>query len=112
MQRFVAKANVDHYIGLLNGGDLTPDSRTAITRLLIAEEDKLAFDLEHLEFAEKRAAEGRDRVKRVMEMRNGHPFGTGAREEAERLLVNCENLQTALEDFCHRLRERISRGGI
>lgn len=41
MHGFVAKSNVDHYIALLNGSDLTPDSRTNITRLLIEEEDKL-----------------------------------------------------------------------
>ncbi|WP_246789792.1 hypothetical protein [Bradyrhizobium sp. CCBAU 51765] len=106
MHRFVAKANVDHFIGLLNGSDLTSDKRTNITKLLIAELDKLAHDLEHLEFAEKRVAEGRDRVNRVRDMRNGLPFGTAEREQAERLLVSCENLQTVLEDFCHRLRER------
>ncbi|MET3278922.1 hypothetical protein AB7M42_004855 [Bradyrhizobium diazoefficiens] len=109
MQQFVAKANVDHYIGLLTGSDLTFNSQMAITRLLIAELDKLAHDQEHLEFAEKRAADGRDRVKRMTEMRDGHPFGTTEREQAERLLVNCENLQTVLEDFCNRLRERGSR---
>ena len=108
MHQFVAKANVDHFIGLLNGSDLAPDKRSHITRLLIAELDKLAYDLEHLEFAEKRAAESRDRVKRVTEMRNGHPFGTTEREQAGRFLVSCENLQTVLEDFCHRLRERVN----
>jgi hypothetical protein len=49
---------------------------------LIIEEDELAHDLAHLEFAEKRAAEGRDRVRRVMDMRNGHPSGTTGREQA------------------------------
>jgi hypothetical protein len=34
--------NVDHFISLLNGDDLTPDKRTAITTLLITELDKLA----------------------------------------------------------------------
>jgi hypothetical protein len=109
MQRFIARANVDHYIGLLNGSDLTPDRRTAVTRLLIVEEDKLAHDLEYLDFAERRAAEGRDQVRRVRDMRDGHAVGTTEREQAEQLLVRCENLQTGLEDFCHRLRERVGR---
>ena len=111
MHRFIAKANVDHFIDLLKGSDLTPDKRTDITKLLIAELDKLAHDLEHLEFAEKKAAEGRDRVNHVRDMRNGHPFGTAEREQAERLLVSCENLQTVLEDFCHRLREKVTSLG-
>lgn len=112
MHRFIAQANVDHFIGLLSGDGLTPAKRTAITKLLIAELDKLAHELEHLEFAEKKAAEGRDRVIRARDIRNGHPFGTSEREQAERLLVSCENLQTVLEDFCHRLREKVhSEGG-
>ncbi|WP_035705394.1 MULTISPECIES: hypothetical protein [Bradyrhizobium] len=107
MHRFVAKANVDHFIGLLNGSDLTPDKRADITKLLIAELDKLAHDLEHLEFAEKKVAEGREKVNGIRCMCNGHRFGTAEREEAERLLVACENLQTVLEDFCHRLRAKV-----
>ncbi|UVO40331.1 hypothetical protein KUL72_04960 [Bradyrhizobium arachidis] len=107
MHRFIAKANVDHFIGLLNDSDLTADKRTNITKLLIAELDKLTHDLEHLEFAETRAAECRDRLHRIRDQRNGHAFGTTEREQAERLLVSCENLQTVLEDFCHRLREKV-----
>ena len=108
MHRFVARANVDHFIGLLHGRDLSPDDRKEITRLLIAELDKLAHDLEHLDFAEKTAAEGRYRVSHVRHVRDGHPFGTTEREQAEQLLVSCENLQTVLEDFCHRLRAKIN----
>lgn len=111
MHRFIVKANVDHFIGLLNGHDLTSDKRADITKLLIAELDKLAHDLEHLEFAEKKAAEGRERVNHVRGVRNGHPFGTTEREQAERLLLSCENLQTVLEDFCHRLREKVTARG-
>lgn len=111
MHRFIARANIDHFIGLLAGSDLTPDKRTGITKLLIAELDKLAHDLEHLEFMEKRAVEGRDRVNQAKNIRNGHPFGAPEREQAERLLVSCENLQTVLEDFCHRLRAKINSPG-
>lgn len=111
MHRFVASANVDHFIGLLTGNDLTPDKRTGITKLLIAELDKLAHDLEHLEFVEKKASEGRNRVSQARDIRDGHPFGTIQREHAERLLVSCENLQTVLEDFCHRLRAKINSPG-
>ncbi len=112
MHRFVAKANVDHYIGLLNGSDLAPGHRTSITKLLIEEEDKLSHDLEHLEFAEQKAANGRDHVRCVRAARDGFAFGTADRELAERLLVNCENLQTVLEDFCHSLRAKINSQGL
>ena len=112
MHRFIARANVDHFIGLLHGGDLTIEKRTGITKLLIAELDKLAPDLGHLEFVERRTTEGRIRVSQARDMRDGHPFGTTQREQADRLLLNYENLQTVLEDFCHRLRAKIiSPGG-
>ncbi|SFH81206.1 hypothetical protein [Bradyrhizobium sp. Gha] len=112
MHRFVAKANVDHYIGLLNRSDLAPDHRMHVTKLLIEEEDKLSHDLEHLEFAERKAANGRDHVHHVRTARDGFAFGSADRELAERLLVNCENLQTVLEDFCHRLRAKINSRGL
>lgn len=76
--------------------------------MLIVELDKLAGDLEDIEFAEERAAACRDRVNHVRDMRDGHPFGTGECEQAERLFGSCENLQTVLQEFCHRLREKIN----
>ncbi|MCG2630761.1 hypothetical protein L6654_29425 [Bradyrhizobium sp. WYCCWR 13023] len=107
MHRFVAKANVDHFIGLLSSSDLTPNKRRDITALLVAELHKLAHDLEHLDFAEKKVAEGREKVSGVRSMRNSHRFGTTERQQAEDLLVAHENLQTVLEDFCHRLRVKV-----
>ncbi len=49
MDRFIARANIDHYFGLLNGTGLVADKRAAVTKMLI-EEDKLSHDLEQLEF--------------------------------------------------------------
>jgi hypothetical protein len=108
MHRFVVRANVDHFIGLLRDRDLSPNDRKQVTRLLIAELDNLAHDLEHLDFAKRKVSEGRYRVSHVRHVRDGHPFGTTEREQAERLLISCENLQTVLEDFCHRLRAKIN----
>ena len=112
MHRYVARTNVDHYLNLLNNSDLTPANRGTITRLLVAEEDKLAHDLEHLEFAEHRTAEGRARVGHLRKLRDAFAFGTTDREHADRLLVNVENIQTLLEDFCHRLRDKVNSRGI
>ena len=95
MHRFVAKANVDHFIGLLSSSDLTPNKIRDITALL------------HLDFAEKKVAEGREKVSGVRNMRNSHRFGTTERQQAENLLLAGENLQTVLEDFCHRLRVKV-----
>ncbi len=112
MHRYIARTNVDHYIGLLAGGELAAENRSTITKLLIAEEDKLGRDLEHLEFAESRAARGRDRLNHLKSQREYFAFGAREREQVERLLINLENLQTLLEDFCHRLREKINSHGI
>ena len=111
MRQYVARANIDHYLGLLDGNGLTPQNRTTVTTLLIAEEDSLGNDLEHLDFAESRAARGRERVKRVRGLREAFAFGTTEREQADRLLFNCENVQMLLEDFCHHLRNRINARG-
>ncbi len=88
-----------------------PDRRT-ITRLLVMEEDKLVADLQHLEFAETRAANGRERVNKLKSLRDGFAFGTPERAKADSLLIVFENTQTLLEDFCHRMRETINRGGV
>ncbi|TCU78631.1 hypothetical protein EDE08_101412 [Bradyrhizobium sp. R2.2-H] len=111
MHHYIARANVDHYIALLNGADLMPDRRSAITKLLISEADGLGHDLEQLEFFENRAAAGRKRVETVAHLRDGFAFGTPDRRQAEEHLVNIENLQTLLEDACHRLRRKINSRG-
>jgi len=77
--------------------------------VLIEEEDKLSHDLEQLEFAERRVADGRERVNRVRNARDAFAFGTPEREKADRLLINVENIQTILEDTCHRLRGKVTR---
>ncbi len=111
MQEYIGRTNVDHCLGLLNGCDLTPHSRRTITKLLIAEEDKLSRDLEQLEFAESRAASGRERVIHVRSLRDVLAPGTSEREQAERLLTNLENCQILLEDFARRLREQVNSHG-
>ena len=105
-------AKVDHFLNLPSGDEITPVTRRVITKLLIVEEDKLSHNLEHLEFAETTAANGRERVNRVRNLCKTFAFGTPERECAERLLVNVENLQTMLDGFCHRLREQINTRGI
>lgn len=112
MDRYIARSNIDHYLTRLNGNDLAPDSRSTITKMLIAEEDKLSHDLEQIEFAESRAAAGRKRIDQIRNLRGRFAFGTSERREADRLLVNVENLQTLLEDFCHRLHARIKSSGL
>ena len=106
MDRFVARANIDHYLGLLHGTGLGPERRSTITKLLIEQEDKLAHDLEQLEFAETRAANGRDRLHHVRSKLD--QVAPEHRAEAERLVGNFEATQKLLDGFCHQLRAKVN----
>jgi len=100
----VARTNIDHYLGLLYDVDLAPEKRAMVTKKLIQEEDNLAHDFEQLEFAEKRAADGRDRLNNLRNRLDLTPkkFRAGT----ERLVFNVEAIQHLLEGFCRQLRDR------
>ncbi len=108
MHRFLTRANIDHYLGLLYSHDLSAHDRSVVTMLLVTEGEKLSVDLGDLEFAELRAASGRERLARSKQARDAGVFGTPEREQADRTLVNVENTQTQLEDICQRLRAGIA----
>jgi Spy/CpxP family protein refolding chaperone len=108
MDRYVARANIDHYLSLLNGSDLAPHNRSTITKLLIAEEDKLGRDLEHLEFAEARAAKSRDRLNYFRKLREAFAEGSPDRARADSLLKNMEAIHKLWEQFCQEMRERLN----
>ena len=105
MYRYIARANIDHYLGLLDA-DLPLERRDVIVKLLIEEEDKLSHDLEPLEFAESRAANGRARLSKLK--RNLDGVTEPERAAAERLIANCELRQQLLDSFCHHLREKVN----
>ena len=102
----IARANIDHYLGLLNDADLAPEKRTTVTKLLIQEEDNFGHDVEQLRFAEKRAADGRDRLNHLRSRLDLTP--ERLRVEALRVIANVEAIQHLLEGFCHQLRDRVS----
>ena len=104
--RLAARANIDHCLGLLYDARLTPGKRATITKLLIQEEDNLAHDLEQLEFAEKRAADGRHRLNHLRSRLNSTP--ERLRAQAERVVANFESTQILLDDFCHRLWNKVN----
>lgn len=107
MDFFVARANIDHYLSLLNGGELSDSNRSTITRLLVVEEDKLGHDLEQLEFAESRAARSLDRVRHFRKLRDAFAEGSTDRAYAEGVLANFEATHILLEKYCHQMREKI-----
>ena len=105
MDRFIARANIDHYLDLLSDGGCAREKRAMVTKLLIEEEDKLGHDLEQIEFAEKRVADGRDRLNHLRSRLDLVP--EQQRAEAERLVANFENIQHLLEQFCRQMRDKI-----
>jgi two-component system, NarL family, nitrate/nitrite response regulator NarL len=112
MDDFIARANIDHFLGLLNRTDLTPHNRGAITKLLIAEEDKLGRDLESLQFAEARTATSRERVNRFRKLRDSFVEGSSHRAHADGVLTNFEAIQNVMERFCRLMRETVNSRAI
>lgn len=106
MHRYVARANVDHYLGILKDAKLTVQQRSTTTSLLIAELDKLSEDAEHLGFAESKVAISRQQVTQAASVRDSFAPGSSQRQDAERHLIHLENVHTLLDDFCHRLRNK------
>jgi hypothetical protein len=107
MDRFIARANIDHYLGLLNDEGLASEKRATVVKLLIAEEDKLSHDQEQLGFAESRAANGRDRLNGLRQKLDGVDPSAAHRPTAERLVANVEATQKLLDDFCQQLRTKV-----
>lgn len=107
MDRYVAHANIDHYFNLLTVQGLTDGNRDTIVKLMLAEEDKLGRDLEHLQFAEDRAARGRDRLNYLRGLRAAFADGSTEQARADDMLANFETTQNLMEQFCRRMREQV-----
>ena len=106
MDRYIARANIDHYLGLLNDPNVSAETRATITKLLITEEAKLDDDPTRLEFIEERATRGRDRLNHLRNLR--HSFAAGSAEliQADQLIADLEALQHLLNHFCHKTSKR------
>src|SRR5262245_11713883 len=95
-------ANIERYLSLLNEADLSPQRRTAMIKELVEEENKLSSSLEHLEFAERRAAQGRERLNQLQRMvETTRPED---RAKASRLVGNVLAIQHLLDSICHQMR--------
>ncbi len=108
MEKFVAHANVDHYLDLLNNGNVPSHNRSMLNKLLIEEENKLGHDQEQLEFAESRAAACRSRADRQRRLMDSFDASSTEWAQAERLLVNFESLAQFVEGFCQQMRRQVN----
>jgi hypothetical protein len=105
---YIAHANIDHYVNLLTSQNLAARNRATIIKLMIAEEDKLGRDLEHLQFAEVRTARARDRVNYLSKLRNAFADGSAERLQAEKTLSNFKATHQLMEQFCRHMRKRVN----
>ncbi|WP_128926670.1 hypothetical protein [Bradyrhizobium guangxiense] len=108
MERFIARANVDHYLDLLKVPDISTHTRSTITKLLIEEENRLGRENAQLEFAESRAATCRERADRQRRLMDSFAPGSDDWVRAERLFVNFESLAQFVETFCHQMRRDVN----
>lgn len=101
---FVIESNISLYLDRLNR-DLDQQTRDTVLKLLLDEEAKVGRAREHLERAEQRILEGRERLirqrARIAEFPIGHPSLDGE----EMLVDTLERTQALLEAHCERLRQ-------
>jgi hypothetical protein len=105
--RFVTRANIDHFLKALWDDGLPAEKRAIITKLLIEEENKLSHDLEQLQFAEDRVLAGRKRLEHLRNKLNDPRSDPAGRSQASRLLAAMEETQRLLEEFCEQLRRKV-----
>jgi hypothetical protein len=107
MPQCFARANIDHLLELLRDPNLARDRRVEVIKLLTAEEDRLGRYQEQLEFAERRAAKGRDLLNQIRYLLQENELPHRAR--AERLVANFEATQKLLDGYCDQLREKVNQ---
>ncbi|WP_454617472.1 hypothetical protein [Bradyrhizobium cenepequi] len=107
MDRYVARANIDKYLDILNGVDVAAANRAVVVKLLIEEEDKLGHHLEQLEFAEMRVAKGKNNLVQARRSLEALADDSALRAQAERLVTNLEETLRLMEDFCDRIRTQV-----
>lgn len=112
MNSYITHANIDHYLGLLTSQELSDHNRATILKLMVAEEDKMGRDLEHLQFAEIRTARARDRMNHLIGLRDSFADGSAERVQAEKVLGNFEAIYRSMEQFCHHMRKRLNSSPI
>jgi hypothetical protein len=105
--RFVTRANIDHFLKALWDDDPPAEKRVVITKLLIEEANKLSHDPEQLQFAEDRVLAGRKRLEHLRNTLNDPRSGPANRSQASRVLATMEETQRLLEEFCEQLRAKV-----
>ena len=107
MDNFVARANIDHFLDLLQH-DVLAERMSAINKLLIGEFNRLSRDNEQLEFAESRAARYRLHFDRLCDWREGFANGSADHIRAEMVLKTFEVTLLEMESLCIEMRKQVN----
>src|SRR5581483_4292692 len=97
MENFIARANIDRFLSVLNSSDLTETNRSMTTKLL---------------FAEDRTARSQVQVTRLRSLRDGLADGSTERAKADKLLVTFETTHQLMVQFRERMRRKADGRGI
>jgi hypothetical protein len=108
MDKFIARANVDHFLDLLDDQDIPADSRSTINKLLLEEVNKLSPDTEHLEFVEGKAARYRLKCDRLCRWRDGFTDGSPERLHADNVVASFRTTLQLLGDLCSQMRRQVN----
>lgn len=107
MDHFAARANIDRCLEQLDDHDLPAERRSAISKALIDEENRLSQALEQLEFAESRTAACRERLKHLRSLRSRFHEGSRGRAQTEMMIENFQSIVLQAEKFCTLMRKRL-----
>lgn len=105
MDNFVARANIDHFLDLLQHDDISAERISAINKLLIEELNKLSRDNKQLEFLESRAARYRLHFDHLCDW---FPNGSADHIRAEMVLKTFEVTLLEMESFCIEIRKQVN----
>ena len=100
-------ANIDRCLELLDDHDLSAERRSAITKALIDEENKLGHGLEQLELAESRMEACRERLRQLRRFRNRFRPGSRCRTQTDLMIENFQSIVLQAEKICSFMRKRL-----
>ena len=108
MDQFMAQANIDHYLELLQDGTRPPNDGSMIHRLSLQEENKLARSQEQLDFVEIRVAKLRQHYDQLSSWRDGFEEASPERAKADAMVEKSKFSLYLLEAYCGQMRRHLN----
>jgi hypothetical protein len=103
---FVARANIDHFLGLLRV-EIVAETRATLNSLLIEELSKLGS--EHVQYVERAVANYRLHIERLVTWRAGLTDGSPEQRSADNMLLDFKMTLKIMDGIYTRMREMTVR---